>query len=134
MKLTFKVHKSIDFVFEFLTDMQKFVLVHPVIYQINNIGNHRYLVYEKLKFGIVPLSFTYPVEIQKNELNKTITIVATVFKFTKIEMNFTLKADNDYTFIDEEICFKSKLPLKFIMKKIFKKQHTQLFANIEQVI
>ena len=48
MKLSFRIKKSIDLTFDYLTDMQKFVLVHPVIYQIDNIGNESYLVYEKL--------------------------------------------------------------------------------------
>ena len=131
MKLSFRIHKNLDFVFDYLTDMQKFVSVHPVISQIENIRNESYLVHETLKFGFILFSFTYPVTIKKSLLNKTVTIRATVFRFTKIEMKFVLKADNDYTIIDEEILFKSPLPIKFIMEGIFKKQHNQLFKNIE---
>lgn len=131
MKLSFRIKKSIDLTFDYLTDMQKFVLVHPVIYQIDNIGNESYLVYEKLKFGFIPFSFTYPVTIEKSISDKTIVIRATVFKLTKIEMKFVLKADNGFTIIDEDINFKSPLPVKFIMQSIFKKQHNQLFKNIE---
>ena len=125
------MHKDPDIVFDFLTDMQKFVSVHPVISQIDHIGNESYLVHETLKFGVIPFSFTYPVTIEKCALNKTVTIRANVFKLTKIEMKFVLKADNGYTIIDEEILFKSPLPIKFIMEGIFKKQHDQLFKNIE---
>jgi hypothetical protein len=46
-------------------------------------------------------------------------------------MNFILKADPEYTIIDEEIHFKSPLPVKFIMQKVFKQQHEKLFKNIE---
>lgn len=112
--------------------MQKFVSVHPVIYQIDHRGNENYLVYETLKFGFVPFSFKYPVSIQKNENNQKVTMQATVFKLTRIEMKFTLKSDHNFTLIDEEISFKSPLPLKPIMKSIFKKQHALLFKNIEQ--
>ena len=56
-------------------------------------------------------------------LEKTINIQVTVFKVTKIEMKFVLKADKDYTIIDEDISFKSPLSIKFIMESIFKKQH-----------
>lgn len=131
MKLSLRIHKNLDFVFDYLTDIQKFVSVHPVISQIDNIGNESYLVHETLKFGFIPFSFTYPVTIKKSTLDKTVTIRATVFKLTKIEMKFILKADNDYTIIDEEILFKSPLPIKFIMEGIFKKEHSQLFKNIE---
>ena len=123
MKLSFRIHKKSDLIFDYLTDMQKFVSVHPVISKIDNTSEKDYLVYEKLKFGFIPFSFTYPVTIEKNAIDKTVIIRATVFKLTKIEMKFVLKADNNYTIIDEEIKFKSSLPVKFIMESIFKKQH-----------
>ena len=131
MKLSFRIHKNLNHVFDYLTDMQKFVSVHPVISQIDNTADGNYLVHETLKFGFIPFSFTYPVTIENNIFNKIIVIRATVFKLTKIEIKFTLKTDNDYTIIDEEIHFKSPLPTKFIMEYIFKKQHKQLFENIE---
>lgn len=131
MKLSFKLHKNIDLVFDYLTVMEKFVSVHPIITQIDDMGDDRYLVHETLKFGFIPFSFTYPVTIEKSTPDKTVTIRATVFKLTKIEMNFALKADNDFTIIDEEILFKSPLPINFIMESVFKKQHSQLFKNIE---
>ena len=131
MKLSFRAHKNLEFVFDYLTDMQKFASVHPVISQIDNIGNESYLVHETLKFGFIPFSFTYPVTIEKSTQNKKVNIRATVFKLTKIEMKFILKGDNDYTIIDEEILFKSFLQITFIMEVIFKKQHNQLFKNIE---
>ena len=131
MKLSFRIHKKSDLIFDYLTDMQKFVSVHPVISKIDNTSEKDYLVYETLKFGFIPFSFTYPVTIEKNAIDKTVIIRATVFKLTKIEMKFVLKADNNYTIIDEEIKFKSSLPVKFIMESIFKKQHGQLFKNIE---
>jgi len=131
MKLLFKIHKNIDIVFDYLTDMQKFVSVHPVISKIENTSDKSYLVHETLKFGFVPFSFTYPVTIEKSISDKIVVIRATVFKLTKIEMKFVLKADNGHTIIDEEIQFKSPLPVKFIMESIFRKQHNQLFKNME---
>lgn len=133
MKLKFRLKKTPDFIFDYLTDMQKFVSVHPVIFQIDNTGNESYLVHETLKMGFIPFSFTYPVTIEKNNIEKIVIIRATVMKLTKIEMKFVLKTDNDYTIVDEVINFKSPLPIKFIMQRIFKKQHSQLFKNIEQI-
>ncbi len=131
MKISFKINKNIDLVFDHLTDMQKFVSVHPVISKIDNTSDKNYLVHETLKFGFIPFSFTYPVTIENNISDKIVVIRATVFKLTKIEMKFVLKADNGHTIIDEEIQFKSPLPIKFIMESIFRKQHNQLFKNIE---
>jgi len=131
VKISFRIKKNIEFTFDYLTDMQKFVSVHPVISKIDNIGQESYLVHETLKFGFIPFSFTYPVTIEKNISEKKAVIRATVFKLTKIEMKFVLKTDNDFTIINEEINFKSPLPVKFIMESIFRKQHIQLFKNIE---
>ncbi len=130
MKLSFTVNKDIDFVFDYLTDTQKYVSVHPVISRIDNTGNEVYLVHETLKLGFIPFSFTYPVTIEKNSADKTVTVRATVFRLTKIEMKFALKSDSNCTVIDEEIQFKSPLPVKFMMQRIFRKQHQLLFENI----
>ena len=131
MKLSVRIHKDIDLVFDYLTDMQKFVSVHPVIYQIDNIINGNYLIHETLKVGFIPFSFTYPVTVEENIVDKIVIIRATIFKLTQVQMKFVLESNNDFTLIDEEIQFNSPLPIKFIMQKIFKKQHGQLFKNIE---
>ena len=131
MKLTFKIHKPADFILNYLTDMQKFVSVHPVISKINKAGDNSYLVYETLKIGFIPFSFTYPVTIESKSAEKTVIIRATVMKLTKIEMTFIIKADKDFSVVEENINFKSFLPVKSIMQSNFKKQHKQLFKNIE---
>lgn len=131
MKLTFKIKREANFVFAYLTDMQKFVSIHPVISQIDQTGANEYLVHETLKLGFIPVSFTYPVTIEKSQVDKAVVMRATVMKMTKIEMTFVLKAENGVTTIEETIEFKSLLPIKPIMQAIFKKQHAQLFKNLE---
>ena len=131
MELSFKLKKTPDFIFEYLTDMQKFVSVHPVISQILNTGDNSYLIHETLKFESIPFSFSYPVTIEKHLGDKIVIIRATVMKLTKIEMKFVLEAEKDFTIVKENIQFKSLLPVKFIMRKILKKQHSQFFKNIE---
>ena len=131
MKLTFQLHKSVDFIFDYLTDMQKFCSVHPVIYRIVNNGNEDYTIYEQLKFGFIPFSFTYATTVKKNQVQKQVSYHASVIKLVNIKMNFVLKPAGERTIVEEEIQFKSILPVKFIMNNIFEKQHTQLFKNIE---
>ncbi|MES2589871.1 MAG: SRPBCC domain-containing protein [Bacteroidota bacterium] len=133
MELSFKINKSPEFIFDYLTDMQKFVSVHPVITKIELLENNKYLVHETLKFGFLPISFTYYVTIESNLDEKIVIIRATVMKFTKIEMNFKLKTDQEFCIVEEKIQFKSPLPIKRIMQNIFRKQHTLLFQNIEKV-
>lgn len=130
MELSFRIKTPIDQVFEYLSDMQKFVSVHPVIFQIDHKGSNNYLVHETLKLGIIPFSFTYPATVEKDSKNNIVIIRATVFKLTKIEIKYVLIADGDYTVIKENIQFKFPLPIKAIMESIFRKQHSQLFENI----
>lgn len=132
MILNFKVHKPIDAVFSYLTDMQQFVSIHPVITNMDDLGKNHYLVHETLKLGFVPISFTYLAKIDSNFEDKTVIIQATVMKFTKITMTFRLRAKAGFSEIEETIVFKSPFPIKSIMQNIFRKQHRQLFKNMEQ--
>lgn len=129
MELTYKINKTRGFILDYLSDMQKFVSVHPVIYKIENRGENQYLVYEKLKFVFIPFSFTYPVIIEQNE--NSVMMKAIVMKLTRIEINFRVRVENGFTVVDETIHFRSPLPVKRIMQGIFRKQHAQLFRNID---
>jgi hypothetical protein len=131
MILTFTLKKKLDHTFAYLSDMQKFVLVHPIIFQIDEIRKGYYLIHETLKLGFLPLTFTYPVTIEQNRLANIIVFKALVLKFTKIEMTFTLQENLDFTVVEEEIQIKSPFPIRFFMERIFKAQHSLLFKNIE---
>jgi carbon monoxide dehydrogenase subunit G len=131
MILTYNINKPLETVFEYLTNMQKFVTVHPIIYKIEDKGQNEYLVFEKLKILFIPVSFTYPAKVEGNIQTRQIKINAVVKKMTHIQMHFDLANDNGKTRITETIDFMSPLPLKGTMEKIFKKQHNELFKNIE---
>ena len=131
MNLTFRVNKPIDTVFDYLTDIQKFVSVHPLISKIDDLSGNNYLVHETLKVGFIPFSFTYPVKIEQSFREKKVIIRAIIMKLTKIEMTYQLASENNLTVIEEVITFKSILPIKSIMENIFRKQHTLLFEKME---
>ena len=86
MKLSFRINKNIDITFGYLTDMQKFVSVHPVIFRIDATGNESYLVHERIKFGFIPFSFSYPIKIEKSIVEKKIIIHTTILKMTENEI------------------------------------------------
>ncbi len=135
MQLSFTVKKTKDIIFDYLTDMQKFASVHPVITKIVQTNTNNYLVYETLKLGFLSFSFTYPVSVESNSIGNYVIMRAVVMKFIKIEITIRIKPDtefpDEFTIIEEDITFKSLLPVKSIMESIFRKQHTQLFKNIE---
>jgi carbon monoxide dehydrogenase subunit G len=131
MNLSFKIHQPAATIFDYLTDMQKFASVHPVIKKIEHLSENNYLVYERLMFGFIPFSFTYPVAIEQNWGEKKVTIRTTVMRLTKIEMAFELSAVENSAVVHETKTFESPLPIKNIMANVFRKQHTLLFENIE---
>jgi carbon monoxide dehydrogenase subunit G len=128
--LTFEVTKPRETVFENLTDMQKFVSFHPVVDKIEVISGNNYRVYETLRFGFLPVSFQYFVVIKSNPSENIVEMKATVMRFAKIEMIFTLKSLGNFTVITESIDFESPFPIRGMMSRIFKKQHQILFANM----
>ena len=134
MNLTFRINTPIDTVFDYLTDMQKFVSVHPVIYKMDHLSPNHFKVYETLKLLSIPISFTYTATLEHNSGDKTVVIRATVMKLTKIEMNYKLTSQGGSTTIEENLIFKSPLPLRSTMESIFRSQHTLLFKNIEAVM
>ena len=133
MILSFTLHKSADFIFDYLTDMDKFASIHPVITKIEKTGENKFLVHETLKLGFIPYSFTYPVTIESEVANKTVSIKAIVMKMTHIDMNFSIQTAGDQSVVKETISFKSILPIKSVMAKIFREQHTLLFQNMDKV-
>ena len=129
----FKTTKSPELVVKYLSEMDHFVTIHPVIFKIEPKGDHQYLVHETLKFGFIPISFTYPVVVQSDAKAMTVSIRDTVKKITQVDLHFKISRRNDFTEIEESIFIKSPLPLKFVMERIFKTQHTKLFENLEEI-
>ncbi len=131
MHLQFILNKPIEEVFQCLTNADNFVKVHPIIYSMKPIPDGGFLVFEKLKIAFINIDFTYPCTIESNSNDKTITMKAVVKKMVHIQINFKLSTQNGQTIVDEFITFKSLLPVAYVMSKIFKTQHQQLFSNIE---
>ncbi len=133
MHLVFRINQAQAIVYEYLTDAQKFVKVHPVIYKAEKISEQKYVMYERLGIGILSCPFSYPVEILSHAAEQTIEMKAVVMKIVAIEIKFSLTTEGNYTIVNEEVTFKSWLPIAGIMGIIFKKYHRQLFENIAQI-
>lgn len=134
MTLNCIIKKPVDTVFDCLSNMSKFVSVHPVINKINYLEEGKYMIFERLKCGFFFFSFSYPATIESNYAAKKITMKAVVMKLAVIEMCFSIKEMKNYSLVTEEIKFETVLPIQAILKKIFRKQHVRLFKNIENII
>lgn len=117
-------------VFTYLTDMNLFASLHPVISKIDSKGNGQYLVFETLKIGTIPFSFTYPVVLRYDFAKSFVHIKAIIFKLATVEMSFILSTENDHTTIEENIYVKSIPLLNSLIIGIIKTQHLVLFNNL----
>jgi carbon monoxide dehydrogenase subunit G len=131
MQLTFRVQRDLEHVFACLSEADRFVSVHPVISRMEATSDDTFRVYETLRFGFIPFSFRYTATVTPNPSEKTIVVRATVFRLTRIVMHFRLRREPTCTVVDEEIVFSTPLPVVFLMKRVFREQHEQLFRNIE---
>ncbi len=131
MQFTFLLSKDPDVVFHYLTDMDKFVSVHPLIYKIDKLDHHNYKIFEKVKFGLLPYSFNYIACIKNDAENRKVGITATI-KWVKMNMTFTVKPHEIGTEVVEVFQIETRLPVIGYMQKLIKDQHAQLFKNIEQ--
>ena len=137
LTLHHEIKKPADEVFLCLTEMSKFTEVHPVIYKIEELGiddsgSARYLIYEKLKLGFMPCSFTYTAKVEYNCESQRVWMSASIRKLVHIKMQFVLEAQAEKTLVLETLDFESCLPLRPILEKTFRTQHRQLFLNIEK--
>ncbi len=131
MILEHKIKQPSPIVFDHLSDMKKFVGVHPIIFKMDHLGGGNYKVYETLKLLGIPCTFTYKATVVGDPQAKTVNIKAVVMKLTHIEMSFVIKTEGEHSHIIETVTFRSPLPIKGILQNIFKTQHKQLFLNIE---
>jgi carbon monoxide dehydrogenase subunit G len=134
MQLTFQVSKSPAFVHHCLTDPIRFVEMHPVITALEPSGGHNFIVFETLKVGFIPISFKYKATFHFQEGTNQVQIRAVVARFTRIDMRMELLGNDKGTRIEETIKIRSFLPIGPILRRVFRKQHTLLFQNIDAVL
>ena len=128
------MHATPEVVFPYLSDMDLFASVHPVISKMVSTGKDSYTAFETLKMGPVPFSFSYPAVVHHNSSEGIVQMKAVIFKMTNMEMSFSMSAQNGITTIVEDIQIKCIWPLKSLIFNTVKTQHTILFKNIEERI
>jgi hypothetical protein len=112
--------------------MQKFVSVHPIIYKAEPLGENRYKIYEKLPLLLIPMDVTYIVLLEEDRKIMRVKYSTTVKKLVHINMHFDISGDSKSCVVNEVVNFDSFLPVKQVMKSIFRKQHQLLFLNIDK--
>jgi carbon monoxide dehydrogenase subunit G len=131
MVLEFNLPCSPEFVFQCLSNMDRFCTFHPIIQKIEALGDDNYRVYEEIPIGPITYAFKYNAHVLSDATTKTIDIVAVVQRVTKINMRFELIERDSGVYIREIVAVKSPLPIRGIFFKLLRKQHALLFHNIE---
>ena len=133
MIFTYKLYQPLNLVYEYLTDMNKMSSIHPIISKITSINDKEYKIYETLNIAFIPFNFEYPLFIQSDEMNHSITMKCIIMKMITVQLSFNLKEEGDHTCVKETIDINSILPIGFLMYNIFKKQHGIMFGNLNKV-
>jgi len=133
LTLHHQISKPVGVIFNCLTDMKSFVGVHPIINNMEYLGENTYKVSETLPWGLIPCSIRYRATVDIYYESKKIVMTAAIMRFVNIEIVFIITEGSGYSLIEEKLSFKTSLPILQILKKTFTKQHTRLFKNIEQL-
>jgi len=120
-EFTFKVRKDVITIKQYLTNIEKFVNVHPLIYKMTALGENKHKVFEKVMIGVMLYNFTYKAFITHDK--DSVKIVATIMGITTISMLFTFKEEDNITTTNERLTVNSPLPIKNYMYKLIEKQH-----------
>lgn len=131
LHLTYKLAKPAEEVFLCLSDPVKFESVHPVIKKIEPTIAGSFIINEELRFAGIPFRFSYPVSISADPENFSVNMKAKVMHLVNTEITFSLTNETTSCYVTEKIIFNSLLPNVFLLKRVFKKQHSKLFRNIE---
>ena len=115
MTLHHKISQPLNLVFDHLTQIDKFVAVHPVISKAETTGVGTYKMFEKLTFGFIPVTFVYLACIDFDKQLNSVTMKAVVMKMVYVEIHFKLTEQGGQTEILEDIQFRTFLPIKFIL-------------------
>ncbi len=128
----FKLLKPKNVVMDYLTDTDKFVSVHPLVYKMKPVGPGKYKVYERVQFGPFPYYFTYFATLSLSP--DRVRIDAEVMKITRISMVFELQEADGLTTVRETLHIQSYLPVKGFLQRLFESQHQILFAHIDAAV
>lgn len=130
MILQFTVIQNLSKVFQSLSEPEKFVSVHPLIFKMDALGDAHYRVYERVKLGFIPYRFSYRAEISHNGKDE-VTMNAVVLGITRLHLHFKLSENGEGTTIIEKAEIAGPFPVKHIMHRVLATQHELMFKNIE---
>jgi hypothetical protein len=129
MILNHQLRQPIETVFAYLTDLQKYQSIHPLITKVETLPGDIYRIHER--FLSSPWIFTYTATMRCDDRDKSVEMNAVIMKYIHVNMNFKLIGDQDGTSVIEKITILAPFPFKNLMEPIFRKEHNRLFINLD---
>lgn len=130
MLMQFKINRPLLHVLEHLSIAELIVRTHPIIFAVEHIIDHKYLIKETAPIGPFKRTFSYEAEILSQPERGYVKIIAKINKLVLLNMEFTLSETFGVTHISESVSIKSALPISGLLKKTVEKQHKIWFENI----
>ena len=131
-QFTFFAKQEAALVFACLSDMQWFCKVHPLMMSIERVNGNTYKIRERLKWPFLPFSFTYTFDLFVNEENSEVRFEATIQKFTRMVLSFSMVPSEGGTMVQEQVNLRSPFPIHGFMESLMQEQHRILFQQIEK--
>lgn len=119
-------------VWSYLSDLNKFAEVHPIICKVDTYGGGAYRLYERLPLGPLSLRFSYPVQVTLDPQENIIRYVSKVLGIVVLDMRFHIVDRGDHSVTHEVIEIRSRLPVERYTAAECEKYHRMVFANIEK--
>ena len=134
MILNHTIAKPVEQVYPYLSDMEKFVQVHPVVYKVEKIGETEYQFCEKIKIIFIPFDFKYKVNLKSILHNKDVEMHSNVKKGVHLELKFSFLSRNNSTHVEEIILIKSNFFVRLVFQSVIKRVHKKMFKNISEIV
>ena len=126
------IPRPVDEVYPYLSDIERFVSMHPVIYKCEHKGGTDHVLYERLRVLGIGISFSYPVCIQESIPNERVVMFSEFIKGVNLRLVFDLTCNGETTTIKETILFKGPFFVRPMFMRLLARMHSEMMTNIGQ--
>jgi hypothetical protein len=116
--------------YNYFSDIDKFVSIHPVIYKCAPIEENAYLLYERLKFAGLGISFSYKVVFESRTPHLQVIMFSEIRKGARLKLIFDFRSNNDQTILTETLWFDGYAVIKPFFIPFLAKTHIEMIKNL----
>jgi carbon monoxide dehydrogenase subunit G len=132
MQLEFFLDQSPDVILRCLTQREHFVKTHPLIVDLQAVGEAEFRIKERMLYSVYPLYFTYNATIVSRDQNKQVWMNALIFGLINLSMKFQIVPEVKGTRVIENIEIKGFFLFRWVLSKVLRSQHQLWMQSIEK--